>query len=134
MYFAEPFYTLDGYFRKQGTHGLESSNIGEPVGNTSVYFWIPIKRISGYNTLQFEAKTVKYNGIVGHATDYNVTAMGAGAVVNGAMQYIRSSMVINNQNWATYTVDISGLPYVDYILLFGVDGSPAYRNVRFTRS
>ena len=133
-YYAEPFFTIDGYFRKQGTHGYEHSNIGEPVGYTSVYFWIPIKRISGYNTLQYESKTVKYNGVIAYATDYNVTAIGAGAVVNGEMQYNRSTSATNEQTWTTHTLDISNLPYVDYILLFGVDGSPAYRNIRFIRS
>ena len=134
LYFAEPFYLKDGYFRKQGTHGLNNSNIGEQVGNTSVYFWVPIKRISGYTTLQYESKTVKYNGVYGAAQDYNVTAIGAGAIVNGGMQYKRAATSLNEQTWATHTLDISDLPYIDYILLFGVDGSPAYRNIKLLRS
>ena len=134
LYFAEPFYLVDGYFRKQGTTGLNNSNTGQPVGNTSVYFWVPIKRISGYKELQFESKTVKYNGVYGVAQDYNIAAIGAGAIVNGAMQYKRAAPALNEQTWVTHTLDISDLPYVDYILFFGVDGSPAYRNIKLLRN
>lgn len=134
LYFAEPFYLKDGYFRKQGTHGLNNSTINEPVGNTSTYFWIPIKRISGFNTLQYESKTVKYNGVYGSAQDYNITSVGVGAIVNGSMQERRAAASIDEQTWTTHTLDISDLPYVDYILLFGVDGSPAYRNIKLLRS
>lgn len=134
LHFAEPFYLKDGYFRKQGTHGLNNSNIGQPVGNTSTYFWIPIKRISGFNTLQYESKTVKYNGVYGAAQDYNIAAIGVGAVVNGSMQERRAASSLNEQTWTTHTLDISDLPYIDYILLFGVDGSPAYRNIKLLRS
>lgn len=134
FHYAEPFYMTDGYFRKQGTHGHNTSSTGKPVGYTSVYFWIPIKRISGYKTLQYESKIVQNNGVYAASEDFNVAAAGAGAVVNGSMQYVRDSLKRNENTWTQHTLDISGLPYVDYILLFGVDGSPAYRNIKLLRS
>lgn len=132
QYYAEPFYIKDGYMRKQATHGHTSSDSGKPVQYTTSEFWIPIKRVTGFNVLQYEAKTIADNGKSG-STDYNVINIGAGAIVNGAMQSV-SAEHSKNTTWTIYSVDISSLPYVDYILLRGVDGSPAYRNIRLMRS
>ena len=133
QYYAEPFYTTNGYFRKAGVKGHDTSNTGKRIGYTTVEFWIPIKRISGYSKIQVEAKTIADNGKYNNAADANVINFGAGAVVNGTMQ--RAEMWgSKNTEWNTYTVNISDLPYVDYILLAGVDGSPAFRNIKLIRS
>ena len=121
QHYAEPFYIKDGYYRKQGTHG--SSGGSAPTGQTEVFFWIPIKRISGFNKLQYTAKTIATQG-----STYNLINCGVGAVINGEMQLVSASHTKNTE-WVTYTLDISALPYIDYILLYGCDGSPAYRNI-----
>ena len=132
-YYAEPFYLKDGYFRKQATHGYSTSSTGKPVGFTASHFWIPIKRISGFNMLQFEGKTIADNGLAGTA-NYNHVQMGVGAVINGVMQSVLSTNHNSVSDWTTYSVDISELPYIDYILLEGLDGSPAYRNIKLLKT
>jgi hypothetical protein len=134
-HYAEPFYTVNGYFRKAATHGNRTSTTGKPVQYTSVSFYIPIKRITGFTQLKFESKTVAYNGkATAASTDYNRTQMGAAAVVNGTMRVAVSPEITNEEEWTQHTLDISTLPYVDYIVLCGIDGSPAYRNIRLIRS
>lgn len=132
-YYAEPFYYVNGYFRKKGEKGYTTSNIGKRIGETNTMFWIPIKRISGFTELQFDAITMQYNGKASGWTDYNLVSAGVGSVIDGAMQYVLSSEHVNVEDWTRYTVDISALPYIDYILFYGVDGSPAYRNITLIR-
>lgn len=132
QHYAEPFYVKDEYFRKQATHGNATSNTGKPIQYTGIEFWIPINRVSGFTALEYEARTIADNGR-GGVYDYNVIRMAAGAIVNGAMQSV-SDEHAKNPSWNTYSFDISSLPYVDYICLKGIDGSPAYRNIRLTRS
>lgn len=125
QYYAEPFYLKDGYYRKQGIKGHTS----EGFGYTSVAFIIPIKRLTGFTKLQYEAKIVKSAEI----TIYVVAKASCSAVINGE---IVTAVEENHQpaEWTQYEVDISSLPYVDYIYLYGSDGSPAYRNIRLLRS
>ena len=117
FYGAKPFYMKNGYYCKIRQSG--SLNDG--------FFYIPIKRLSGFTTLQYEAK------IIDSAGSYNVLFMGASCVKNGGMfaQYDAAHENINN--WTTYTVNISSLPYVDYIILFGINGAPAYRNIKLLK-
>ena len=133
-YYAEPFYTVNGYYRKKGERGSSISPTGKPIGDTNVLFWIPVKRITGFNTLQFLGKIIQNNGHYSGIEDFNQLAMGAGAVVNGVMQYRLSAFASGVNDWTTYTVDISALPYVDYIMLFGCDGSPAFKDIKLLRS
>ena len=134
-YYAEPFYKAGDIMRKQGTHGHITSDTGEPIGFTTSNFYIPIKRVTGFSRFVFEAKTVKNNGTSASQspTDYNDLQIRIGAVVNGEMQQAVSAQPSSVQDWTTYTVDISSLPYVDYIGLHGTNGSPGYRNMRFER-
>ena len=134
-YYAEPFYLKDEYMRKQGTHGNIVSDTGERIGYTTTNFFIPIKRQTGFTRFVFEAKTVKNNGISAALSpqDFNDLQIRIGAIVNGEMLQAYSEQPASVQNWTTYTVDISGLPYVDYIGLHGTNGSPGYRNMRFEK-
>ena len=116
---AEPFYKIDGYFRKPGFY----------TGLTHVMFWIPLKRISGYTRLQFDAKTIKRAG-----TGYDNLWVGAGAVVNGNLIAYGTGSDTPVDDWTTYAADISALPYVDYLVFSGTDGSPAYKNIKLSRS
>ena len=135
QHYAEAYYQKENYFRKSGTHGDGlSPNTRQPVGFTSVDFYIPIKRLTGFNTLKFDGKTIKNNGTNAFGEDYNVVKLGCAAVVNGVMQKVYSPTYTSVENWTTYTFDISSLPYVDYIIFCGSDGSPAYRNIKLLRS
>lgn len=126
QYYYEPFYMKDNYYRKQGIRGKDY----EGHGQTAIHFYIPIKRITGYKTLQFDALIVK---TITPDDNFNEARVGVGAVVNGVMEKVASSGY-RPLTWTTYTVDISSLPYVDYIILYGSDGSPAYRNIKLLKS
>ena len=135
QYYAEPFYIDDDYFRKDATHGYDISTNGKPISYTNVLFWIPIKRMTGFKTLQVDCKTVAWNGKYwSGAEDFNFVYVSVGAVVDGEMRVRDSQRQSNVQNWVTYSIDISTLPYVDYIVLRGTDGSPAYKNIKLLRS
>lgn len=120
----EPFYMKDSYYRMQGIRGLDPDG----MGNTATHFYIPIKRVTGFKKIQFDAMIVKTTDI----TTYNIAQVGAGAVVNGVMEKVASG-AYRPLSWATYTLDISSLPYIDYIILYGADGSPAYRNIELVK-
>lgn len=133
QYYAEEFYKTNGYYRKKGAKGEDTSITGKPIGNTAVYFYIPIKRIKGYHFFKYKAKLIQHNGKhKGDTTDYNVVRAGVAAVVDGKMvsRFIDFSY---NTEWQEFSVGISTLPYVDYIVLTGTDGSPAYKDMRFVR-
>ena len=129
-YFSEEFYKVpDGYYRKAGTHGRVTSDTGKPIAETNTAFYIPIKRVTGFSRLRVEAKMVQNNGKELGSLDYNYLFFGAAAVVNGDMIEANSLPPVAPTEWTTYTIDISALPYVDYIVLHGTDGSPGYRNI-----
>jgi hypothetical protein len=133
-HFAEEFYKVsEGYYRKAATHGLDISNIGKPVSETNTAFYIPVKRLTGFNRLQVDAKMVQNNGVGPDGLNYNYLFFGAAAVVNGNMIEVNSLPPVAPNDWTTYTIDISALPYVDYIVFHGTDGSPAYKNVILLR-
>ena len=132
---GEPFYIENGYLRKSGTHGDGLSTTGKPIGATNVNFFVPIKRATGFTKIVFEAITIQNNG-VDHAgaDDYNLLAVKAGRVNNGTFVTSQTSMWVASQDtWKEYEYSITDLPYVDYINLFGCDGSPAYRNIRLVK-
>ena len=115
---AKPFYLKDGYYRKENKTGSQNDAL----------FYIPIKRLSGFTTVQFEAKSLVTSG------SNNTVQMGASCVRNGQMPSRWSAVHTNVTNWTTFSFDISELAYVDYIILQGINGSPAYRNIRLLRS
>lgn len=125
---AEPFYVEDEYLRKSGTNGNGISSTGQKVGQTNTFYYLPVRRLYGYDTLKYVAKTIKHNGL-DHGADYNLFGITAAAVVNGSME--TASLVEHSQTdaWTEFSVNISLLPYVDYIILFGCDGSPGYRKI-----
>lgn len=133
-YYAEPFYRTNGYYRKAGEKGLYTSSLGYKVGYTAVYFFIPIKRITGYHFLKFKGKTIKNNGNDPQAGDQNWVSIGAGYIdSNGSMHRVQREIALSVADWTEYSVGISTLPYVDYIILVGGDGSPAYKDIYFAR-
>ena len=132
-YYAEPFYRTNGYYRKDGEKGMTTSTTGKPVGQTDLRFFIPIKRISGYHFLKFKGKTIQNNGL-NHGADFNDVSCGVAYVdSNGVMQTVFRNLEKSVEDWTEYSVGISTLPYVDYIVLLGADGSPAYKDFKFTR-
>ena len=129
-HFAEEFYKVsEGYYRKAATHGAYISVTGEPIAETNTAFYIPVNRLTGFSRLRVEAKIVQNNGPAEDAQDYNYLFFGAAAVVNGEMIEANSLPPVAPTEWTIYTTDISALPYVDYIVLHGTDGSPGYRNI-----
>lgn len=129
-HYAEEFYKVsEGYYRKAATHGDWISPIGKPVGQTNTAFYIPVKRLTGFSKLRVEAKIVQSNGTALDGQSYNYLFFGAAAVVNGEMIEANSLPPVTPTEWTVYTIDISALPYVDYIVLHGTDGSPGYRNI-----
>lgn len=133
QYYAEPFYRVNGYYRKDGIKGMATSSTGELVGQTALDFYIPIKRVTGYHFFKFKAKTIKNNGLF-NGTDYNRVQAGVGYVDDsGVMHRTMSTMEVSVADWTEYSVGISMLPYVDYIVFSGSDGSPAYKDMYFVR-
>lgn len=134
-YYAENFYMqTDGAYTKAGSTGESLSPTGKPVGFTNVQFCIPIKRMSGFNILRYEGKTRKNNGYNAGGTDANNVCIGAGAIVNGVFVNARDDIHTSVDEWTTYTVDISSLPYIDYIVLYGTDGAPEYKNISLMKA
>ena len=52
---------------------------------------------------------------------------------NGTMQLVTSPEQANVDEWTEFSVGISTIPYVDYIVLYGASGKPAYKGLRFVR-
>lgn len=121
LYSTGFFYKEENYFTR---------DFAQRNGNTDTEFYIPIKRISGYNAFLFDAKLLQY----GDEGDYNIIQAGVAAVVNGTMQKVTSPVVQQVDAWQTFTVNISALPYVDYIVLHAITGKPAYRNFRLQKT
>ena len=132
--YCEPFYTVSDYFRKQGTHGAVTSSTGKPIGSTDGGFCIPIKRASGFTRLSAEMKIVQNNGVFSGEEDGNIARIGVGAIVNNEFVFVSTVEFKELSDWEEKTLDISTLPYVDYLILFGVDGSPGYRNIKLLKS
>lgn len=130
QHYAEPFYIENDYLRKDGLIGYSDSMNGEKCGYTRSMFFIPIKRINGVKSVSYVGKTLKYNSMhqVGD-TEYNLLSLGAGAIVNNSMQYVQQSYQRYVREWTQYIVDVSSLPYVDYLYLLAYDGSPAYKDI-----
>lgn len=129
-HFAEPFYIESDYLRKDGLIGDMTSDIGEPVSFTGTYYYLPIKRINNPKILAYKGATVKYNGIQTGRQDYNFVSLGVGAVVEGQMQTVFDlPFHVKVEEWTEYQVNISSLPYVDYLILWAADGSPGYKDI-----
>lgn len=132
-YYAEPFYRTNGYYRKKGAKGSTTSPTGKPVGNTDLRFYIPIKRLTGYHFFKFIGKTIQNNGTQG-GRDWNYVQAGVAYVDSGGVMHsVMSPAVASVADWTEYSVGVSTMPYIDYIILSGTDGSPAYKNLRFVR-
>lgn len=118
---GERFYKSDdGSYTKEGA----------TTGYTGTDWFIPIKRVSGYSVLKYTGMT----RVAKSGSQFNRVFIGAGAVVNGEMVVVNSAINTNVSEWTNYTMNISSLPYVDYIILYGADGAPAYKNISLGRS
>lgn len=87
------------------------------------YMYIPIARAEGWQSII--AKVKLYQTVEG--SDYNAVGIGAGAVVEGQMVEVLETT--DSESWTTISADISDLPYVDYIILYGRDGAQGIRSV-----
>ena len=133
QYYAEPFYRTGGYYRKDGIKGDETRPLGK-TGFTSCVFFIPIKRMTGYHFFKFKGKTIKDVGTNLGGQNFNIVQAGVGYVDgNGVMQIVAAPRGVSVADWTEYSVGISTIPYVDYIVLYGSDGSPAYKDMYFVR-
>lgn len=133
QYYSEPFYRTNGYYRKDGIKGDETRPLGK-TGFTSCVFFIPIKRMTGYHFFKFKGKTIKDVGPNQGGQNFNTVSAGVGYVdTNGVMHTVASPSQVSVADWTEYSVGISTLPYVDYIILQGSDGSPAYKDLYFVR-
>lgn len=130
QYNAETFYKENDYIRKEGTHG-DGRGTTPPygaVGDTVVNGWIPINRIYNAQYVKFEMKIVQYNGLNG-PDNYNIGYFSVSYVQNGEM-ISSDKLLIDSQEWGSYSLDVSNIPYIDYIYIEMVDGSAALRNVK----
>lgn len=133
QYYSEPFYRTNGYYRKDGIKGDETRPLGK-TGFTSCAFFIPIKRITGYHFFKFKGKTIKDVGLNQGGQNFNIVQAGVGYVDgNGVMHVAAIPQEVSVADWTEYSVGISTLPYIDYIVLYGSDGSPAYKDLYFVR-
>lgn len=87
------------------------------------YMYIPIARAVGWQRII--AKVKLYQTVEG--SNYNLVGIGAGAVVEGQMVEVLETT--DSESWTTISADISDLPYVDYIILYGRDGAQGIRSV-----
>lgn len=135
--FGQEFYRKASIYQKDSDEGALSSLTGKPVGLTGVWFFVPIKRITGYHFLKYKGKTLVNNGQYyssGALYDGNIVGIGVGYVENGELKYrALDNYPTSVADWTEYSVGISTVPYVDYIMLRGGDGSPAYKNIYFAR-
>lgn len=119
-----------GAFYVDGTYFTR--NEPTTIYDNDVMFYIPIKRITGFNTLKCFAKFIRFSAQT--PVDNNVLSIGASAVVNDEMIRISTPAQYNVIEWTEFTVDISSLPYIDYIVLYGAAGIPAFKNIRLIRT
>lgn len=87
------------------------------------YMYIPVERKEGWQRIY--AKVKLYQTVEG--SDYNFVGIGAGAVVDGRM--VETLETTDSTAWTTIYADITELPYVDYIILYGRDGAQGIRSV-----
>lgn len=89
--------------------------------------YIPVNRetFTGWQNLVAEGKLFQSgdNGLVG---------IGAGAVIDGHMTEVMATS--GATSWTDLVCDITSLPYVDYIILYGRDGAQALREISVNKS
>lgn len=126
-YYGTLFYSQNGYWTREFVE--DDPGVIKDDSNT---WFIPIKRITGYHFFKFKGITLR-EGHSQSGRDYNYVQAGVGYVENGTMHTVLSPIDIHVQDWTEYSVGISTIPYVDYIVLTGTTGSPAYKDFYFVR-
>lgn len=115
-YANHAFHSGNGYF-------TENSHSSSVIGGADGCTWFPIKRLTGYNTLKYTGKSLIT------AFNYNYVNVDVGAVVDGVFQAVSGTLQESVEGWTEFSVDISELPYVDYIGFYCDVGVPAYKNI-----
>ena len=89
-------------------------------GVTKTY--IPVSRDTfGWQTISAVGKLFQ------SGTNDPLVGVGAGAVVDGQMVEVVATSTATS--WTRITADISELPYIDYIILYGKDGAQGLREI-----
>lgn len=126
-------YALDDFL---GLDEDEEGGVGDRYPNrfllsyncqSETKMYIPVNRenFKGWQNLVAEGKLFQSgdNGLVG---------IGAGAVVDGHMTEVMATS--GATSWTDLICDITSLPYVDYIILYGRDGAQALRQISVNKS
>lgn len=94
-------------------------------GVTKTY--IPVSRDTfGWQTISAAGKLFQ------SGTSDPLVGIGAGAVVDGQMVEVVATST--STSWADITADISELPYIDYIILYGKDGAQGLREIHVSKT
>lgn len=104
--------TTNKYFYK--SHNTTSA--------TGSYMLVPTRRLYGYKTLKFTAR-MSTDG-----SGYFYVGVGASAIVDGHTQLRWETM--RSGTYQEISVDISGLPYIDYLWLCGCDGFAYIKEIK----
>ena len=118
---------VDGklFYTENGT--ITRDYVSFRTGWATTNFYIPIKRMTGFNRVSCSAKCES------HESFGNSIFIYACAVVNGEMVRTSITIVTNNGNWQSISTDISSLPYVDYIVLGGQLGKTYYKDIKLQK-
>ena len=114
---ATPMYMTENYITRD-------TNQVPPLDSA---FHIPIKRVTGFTKLIYEGR------IQNPSQSYAVLGVSAAAVINGQFEWAPYTFIYNNGTWETVEIDITSLPYVDYIRIYTSGGNPLYRNIRLVK-
>ena len=94
-------------------------------GVTKTY--IPVSRDTfGWQTISAAGKLFQ------SGTNDPLVGIGAGAVVDGQMVEVVATSTATS--WTRITADISELPYIDYIILYGKDGAQGLREISVSKT
>ena len=81
--------------------------------------------------IKMKVKTIQYNGIISGGEEYNKILFRGNAVENGSMVNGVNNYEVAGDftEWTEHEVDCSELPYLDYIVIGGSDGSPGFKDI-----
>lgn len=115
---AETWYMEDGYIRKGATH----------TGNTSSSWYMPVNRIYKAKRLKVTTKWIQSANSGFDYWNFGVGYVDSNHVLHTHM--ITPTHYTNHySDWIDVTFDFSSLklPYIDYVVFWGCDGSPGFK-------